>query len=252
MILGMDLGSRSVKIVIMNEKKEIIEKKKYDTVKFYRNYGNKDEKGLKVDLEKIGIAGVKKIVSTGYGRNNIKVNDGLVLSELKAHYIGSLERVDFDTYTLLDIGGQDTKVIRIENGSMVDFQTNDKCAAGSGRYLENMANILDIDIEELSKHYKNPVSLSNTCAIFGESELIGKIAEGETIEELCAGVNYSVFKRTDNYLKKYPQDRLIFSGGVSKNKAIKSLIKENSDFEVYSLEDSQYNGAIGCCYFGLR
>lgn len=252
MILGMDLGSRSVKFVLMDKNEKIVEKKIYDTVKFYREFGKKDGETLKVNLEEMGVKEVSQIVSTGYGRNNIKVNNGKVLSELKAHYIGSLKKVNFDTYTLLDIGGQDTKVIRVEKGFMTDFITNDKCAAGSGRYLENMANILGVSIEELAKYHKEPVSLNNTCAIFGESELIGKIAEGESLENLCAGVNYSVFKRTDNYLKKYPQDKLVFSGGVSKNIAIRTLIEENTEFEIYNLENSQYNGAIGCCYYGLK
>ena len=132
---------------------------------------------------------------------------------------------------------------------MVDMMLNDKCAASCGRYLENMAAVMEISIEELVKHYKNPVQLNSTCAVFGESELIGKISEGCSIEELAAGVNYSLFKRISPLIERFPEDCLVLTGGVAKNQAFVEYIKSELDFkEVIVPLYPQLNGAIGCCY----
>lgn len=251
MIIGIDLGSRNVKICL--KKDSGIENKIFDTISFYRNYFYRTEEGLKLDLNKLGINPnkVKQIISTGYGRNNVEIHGSKKIPELKAHYLAVNEKIKISNYTLLDIGGQDTKVIRVEQGKMIDFHTNDKCAAGTGRYLENMASLLGIKIEELADYYENPVTINNTCAIFGESEIIGKVAMGEEIENIYSGVNYSVYKRTENLLSRYNKDILVFSGGVSRNRAINKYIENFSGYDkVIRLENSIYNGAIGCCLYG--
>jgi len=241
---GIDLGSRNVKLAVL-DKNEIIDLRKYDTIEFYRKYGKKESGELVIDFDKFGINDLDSVISTGYGRNTIKIKGAEQIPELKAHMLGGLYQTDYETFTLLDLGGQDSKVIRIKNGQMADFQTNDKCAASSGRYLENMAEVLNIDLSELSKYYKEPVDINATCAIFGESELIGKILEGYSVPELAAGINYSIFKRVKPLLLKLKSKQLVFTGGVAYNQAISKIIENELGVQVIIPDKPQFNGAIG-------
>lgn len=246
-VLGIDLGSREVKIAVMEDNK-IVEKRKVSTMSFYRDYCNYDGKII-VDLEKLNLQSIDKAISTGYGRNNTDLSMFKAITEIKAHVYGVFYQTGLRDFILLDIGGQDVKVIKVEKGIITDLELNEKCAASCGRYLENMANILEIPLNELSNHYENPVELNSTCAVFSESELIGKIAEGVKIENLCAGVNYSLYKRLQPLLNKFKGRKLVLTGGVAKNLAVKEYLKKDYD-EIIEIEDSQINGAIGCCYYG--
>jgi len=246
-ILGIDMGSREVKIVLM-ENKDIISKFKMSTISFYRDYCKYDGK-ITVDVDRLDIKDVDIGVSTGYGRNNTDLKMFKPINELKAHTYGAFYQTDFRDFILLDVGGQDVKVVKVEKGIITDLELNDKCAASCGRYLENMANVLEIPLENMSKFYRDPVELNSTCAVFSESELIGKIAEGISIDSLCSGVNYSMYKRLNPLLTKFKGRRLILSGGVANSEAIRSYLKNDYD-EVVFLTDPQFNGAIGCCYYG--
>ncbi len=248
-ILGIDLGSREVKIVV-TENNKIISKQKISTISFYRDYCNYNEK-ITVDLDKLKIGSVDKAISTGYGRNNTDLNMFKVINELKAHVYGVFYQTDIKDFILLDVGGQDVKVVKVEKGIITDMELNDKCAASSGRYLENMANILEIPLEEMCNYNEEPIDLNSTCAVFSESELIGKIAEGIEIERLCAGVNYSLYKRIKPLLNKFKNNRLIVTGGVANNQGIIKFLKEDYA-EVLIVDDPQFNGAIGCCFYGYR
>jgi len=246
-ILGIDLGSREVKIVLQ-ENHVTVFKKKISTMAFYRDFCLYDGK-IVVDVNKIGCGPFDRAVSTGYGKNNTDLSQFEAINEIKAHAYGSIFQTKMDDYVLLDIGGQDVKAIKIENRLTVDIELNDRCAASCGRYLENMAQVLEVSLDELSTHFNEPVELNSTCAVFSESELIGKIAEGATTEVLCASVNYSLYKRLKPLLNNFKSKKLVLSGGVAKNEAIQFYL--NSDYkEVISLEDPQFNGAIGCCYYG--
>lgn len=249
-ILGIDLGSREVKIVLM-ENNKVIDKKKISTMSFYRDYCTYDNNKIKVDLNKLNIKEIDKGISTGYGRNNTDLSMFKPITEIKAHVYGVMYQTKLRDFILLDIGGQDVKIIKVENGIITDLELNEKCAASCGRYLENMANVLEISLDEMSKHYKEPVELNSTCAVFSESELIGKIAEGTSFENLCAGVNYSLYKRLKPLLTKFKGRKLVISGGVANNYAVKKYLKNDYD-EIIEMEDPQFNGAIGCCYFGSK
>ena len=265
MIIGIDLGSRFVKIVF-GKNLEDYTCKKYDTINFYKNYCLRNETGEKLllDISKIKSeldinCDIKKIVSTGYGRNAIEFENSTKISEIVAHYIGvifylksKVEYSKINDFILLDIGGQDTKIISIKNGIIDDFFMNDKCAAGSGRYLENMANILDIKLDEIGKHFKNPVKLSNTCAIFGESEIISCIVRGIPFENIASGVNYSIFSRLKNHIQKFQHETLIFVGGMNKNLAIQNYITTELKKTVLTPDIGGYNGAFGCFCEGVN
>ena len=245
-VVGIDLGSREVKIVLMEDMK-LLKKLKISTVSFYRDYCSYDGKIL-VDLNKLGIDKVDRAVSTGYGRNNTDLETFTPINEIKAHVYGASFQSNLKNFILLDIGGQDVKVVKVEKGISTDLDLNDKCAASCGRYLENMSAVLETPLEELSKHHENPVELNSTCAVFSESELIGCIAEGISLERLCAGVNYSMYKRLKPLLTKFRGRNLVVTGGVARNKAIKKYLKNDYD-KITEVNDPQFNGAIGCCYF---
>ncbi|SMD00868.1 acyl-CoA dehydratase activase [Sporomusa malonica] len=247
---GIDLGSRSVKLVVMDaDTKQLKAAKVYETAKFYRDYGQRIEGGMAVDFAALGFPEVAHLTATGYGRNTIDIVGATIIPELKAHMLGAIFQTGLTDFTLLDLGGQDSKVIKVRKGRMVDFQTNDKCAASTGRYLENMAAVLGINLEELADYSDNPVELSATCAIFGESELIGRIVEGYSTAELAAGVNYTIYKRIKPMLSALKSDKLIFTGGVALGGAIREYIAREMGIEVIVPEHPQLNGAIGCAVY---
>ena len=248
-ILGIDLGSREVKLAVMEDNK-IVKKLKVSTMSFYRDYCSYDGM-ITVDLNKLNIDNIDIAVSTGYSRNNTDLNKFTPINEIKAHVYGGFYQTWLTDFILLDVGGQDVKVVKVEKGITTDLELNEKCAASCGRYLENMANVLEISLDDMSSHNENPVELNSTCAVFSESELIGKIAEGVNIESLCAGVNYSLYKRLKPLLTKFKGRKLVLTGGVANNFAIKEYLK-NDYQEVISIDEPQFNGAIGCCYYGSK
>ncbi|GAV21647.1 acyl-CoA dehydratase activase [Carboxydothermus pertinax] len=248
MHIGIDLGSRNVKMAIKEdgELKFLL----FDTVSFYRKYGKLVDGELVVDFSAIGLKEIAKIVSTGYGRQAVKIKGGEEIPEIRAHALGAVYQTGLLDFTLLDLGGQDSKVVLVRKGKLIDFLTNDKCAASTGRYLENMASVLKISLDELGNFYENPVELSSTCAIFGETELLGKVVEGYSLEQLAAGVNYTIFKRIAPMLKKLFSPKVVFTGGVAYSRALKHIIEKELEVEVVIPREPQFNGAIGCLKYG--
>ncbi len=246
-VVGIDLGSREVKVALM-EKNRIVKRFKMGTMSFYRDYCSFQGR-ITVDAEKLGIGGAEAAVSTGYGRNNTDLNKFTPINEVKAHVYGAIWQTGLKDFVLLDVGGQDVKIARVQNSMLTDLELNDKCAASCGRYLENMTGVLEIPLEQMTEYTENPVELSSTCAVFSESELIGKIAEGVAVERLCAGVNYSLYKRLQPLLTKFKGRTLVLAGGVAKGRAIREFLKNDYN-EILCVEDPQFNGAIGCCSWG--
>ncbi|MHB8174303.1 MAG: acyl-CoA dehydratase activase [Nitrospirota bacterium] len=248
---GMDLGSRQVKLVLVDGGTVTL-KESFDTAAFYREYGKMADGELSVDLARLGLSGRSTggitLTVTGYGRNAVKVKGAEVISEVKAHGIGAMSQTGLKDFVLLDIGGQDTKVAKIKDGRMEDFLMNDKCAASSGRYIENMGNVLQMPVDEISCHHANPAHLSATCAIFGESEIIQKMTEGTPPEEIAAGVNLTVVKRVLPMLARFPDGPIVFAGGVARNAAVAHLLKARTGRELVTVADPVYNGALGCAY----
>lgn len=247
--LGIDLGSREVKLALLEDNK-VVKKFKISTMSFYRDYCSFNEKII-VNLDKLDIGKIDSAVSTGYGRNNTDLSLFTPINEIKAHVYGVLFQTELKDFILLDVGGQDVKVVKVEKGVITDLELNEKCAASCGRYLENMANLLEMPLDDMFEYYENPVELNSTCAVFSESELIGKIAEGISMDRLCAGVNYSLYKRLEPMLKKFYGKTLVLSGGVARNNALKTYLKKDYA-EIINLQDAQFNGALGCCYYAKR
>ncbi len=250
MYMGIDLGSRQVKVVTVDGG-QISALNSYDTIAFYKEYAQRQNDRLRVDFQRLGLAQAAEApVSTGYGRNAVALLGGQEIPEIKAHTLGAVWQTGLRDFTLLDLGGQDSKVALVRGGRLTDFQTNDRCAASSGRYLENMAAVLGISLEELSGYSHDPVDLNSTCAIFGESELIGKIIEGVPVDRLAAGVNYTIFKRIRPLLRQLASDTVVFTGGVAHNQALRQILARETGMEVIVPAHPQYNGAIGCCVHG--
>ena len=233
MFFGIDIGSTTTKIVGINENIEY--RKIIPTIEFIYS----DEKENFLDS-----------VSTGYGRYTIKSK--VAIPEIRAHVIGAVYQTNLENFVLLDIGGQDFKIINVKNGILDDFVTNDKCAAGTGRFLEKMANVLNVDLKELSKNYEDPVKINSTCTVFAETELVGLMMEKYPKERLMAGINYAVFERIRPYILRFRPKQIVFTGGVANNRAISKIIEENIGIDVIIPKDPQANGAIGCAIYSKK
>ncbi|MEN6326203.1 MAG: acyl-CoA dehydratase activase [Syntrophomonas sp.] len=264
-MIGIDLGSRSVKIIQM-QAGIITQRAMFDTIKFYRKFARLGPSGylpdtghtqcrlqsmLTLDFKQLGFND-DRVVATGYGKIAVQVHGAEQIPEIQAHVAGAVYQSTLDDFTLLDIGGQDTKVVKVRKGRTVDFLTNDRCAASSGRYMENMAAVLGMSLEELSSCQQDPVELNSTCAIFGETEIIAKIVEGHSLSHLAAGVNYALYRRVASMLKKLKSDMILLSGGGARNSALASIIARESGCQVHNLREPQLNGAIGCCIYGEK
>ncbi|MDP3181854.1 MAG: acyl-CoA dehydratase activase [Desulfobaccales bacterium] len=247
--LGLDFGSRFVKLVYVKGE-GAFGRRKLDTLTFYRDYLARVESRLVIDWQRLGLAHPEALVVTGYGKSLLKGHFPSI-TEIRAHFLGACRQTSLTHFILLEMGGQDTKVIYIQDGRVFDFLTNDRCAAGTGRYLENMARFLKMPLKEFAALWQEPVDISHTCAIFGESELIGHLLEGVPPARIAAGVNLSVARRALMMVRRYPCRTLIFVGGVARNRAVVQLLKEHSDFQVVVPGQPQFNGALGCCLEAL-
>lgn len=245
MKLGIDIGSRYTKIAYYDVNKKLI-LRKYDTLRFYREFGKNIDGDFAIYWDKLGIDGFDSVIATGYGRERAKLSGAVEIPEIQAHSLGAIILSGEKTFTMTDIGGQDVKVVRVENGVVIDFYTSDRCAASTGRFLENMAQVLKISLDELSQYWKNPAKINSTCAVFAETELLDKISRGVSTEELAAGVNYASVKKFLVMMRRFPLDTVIITGGVSLNDAVIKLLSNELNKTIKKLPNAIYAGAIGC------
>jgi len=248
-VLGLDFGSRYVKLVYAAGSR--FTWRRLDSLDFYRDMLAKDEGQLRIDWERLGLDPPQSLVITGYGKNLLK-DLGPTITEIRAIFLGARFATGWDHFILLEMGGQDTKVLHIREGRVFDFVTNDRCAAGTGRYLENMARFLKMPLRDFSNCWQEPVDISQTCAIFGESELIGHLLEGVPPARLAAGVNASVSRRALTMMHRYRCPRLVFVGGVARNRAVVYFLREGSAGQVRVPPHPQFTGALGCCLEALK
>jgi predicted CoA-substrate-specific enzyme activase len=160
------------------------------------------------------------------------------------------------TRTVVDMGGQDTKAIRVsETGEIEDFCMNDKCAAGTGRFLGAASSALDIPLEDLGAtalRSSKPVKISTTCTVFAESEVLAWLGKGKKIEDILWGVHTSIAVRTVGLLRRVGViDEVSFTGGVSKNQAMVQALEERLELKLNVSEESHYMGALGAALFAL-
>ncbi|NPV89838.1 MAG: 2-hydroxyglutaryl-CoA dehydratase [Firmicutes bacterium] len=188
-----------------------------------------------------------RIVVTGYGRVTLKQADRAI-TEITCHARGIAELYP-DVKTIIDIGGQDSKVIHLGmDGKVQDFVMNDKCAAGTGRFLEVMASALGLDVSELGAAEDLPykVAINSMCTVFAETEIIGLLAQGTPKGGIIAGMNQAVAKRVAAMAKRLGvRERVAFTGGVAKNQGVGRALEQELGCPIVVPEDCQFTGALG-------
>ncbi|MBW1917892.1 MAG: 2-hydroxyglutaryl-CoA dehydratase [Deltaproteobacteria bacterium] len=244
-LVGLDFGSRFVKLACTTDMVTFV-KRKLDTLTFYRDYFRRTPEQVEIDWPRLGLEPPACLVATGYGKHLLQAYLPTI-TEIRAHFLGARKQTGRNDFILLEIGGQDTKVLYVKEGRVFDFLSNDRCAAGTGRYLENMARFLKMSWQEFTSYSQEPVTISNTCAIFGETELIGHLLDGVPLPRIAAGVNDSVARRALAMLRRYPCRTLVFVGGVARNHAVVNCLRQRGDYQVIIPPDPQFNGALGCC-----
>jgi predicted CoA-substrate-specific enzyme activase len=197
-----------------------------------------------------------RLVATGYGRH-LAVERALadvVISEIKAYGLGAYH-LYADVGTVLDIGGQDSKVIRVgPEGRVLRFEMNDRCAAGTGRFLENMAHALGMKIEDFGPHALEaggqPVRVSSMCTVFAESEVVSLIARGEDSRRVALGLHQAIVDRVGGMIRRVGvQERFVFAGGVAHNPCLQKLFAESLDISVTVPDEPQIVGALGAALY---
>lgn len=244
-VLGIDIGSRSVDAVWL-ENGRIVASDVTDT-------GFDPQAAVRRFVES---RGHDTVVVTGYGRHAARDMLGCAaVTEIRAYAIGA-HALFPDAAAVLDIGGQDTKVIALgAGGGVADFEMNDKCAAGTGKFIEVMAHALGFSLEEIAAAAlgaSQGVQISSMCTVFAESEVTGLVHRGEDRGRIARGLHDSVAKRTLGALKRVgAQAPLVFAGGVAKNPAMVRLISEGLGTEVLVPDEAQIVGAYGAALSAL-
>ena len=254
LVAGVDVGSTQTKAVIMNEDREVLGKGLVPT-------GAKlNEAGQAAFEEALARAGAREsdvgfVVGTGYGRYRVEFGDAQV-TEISCHARGAVFLFP-NTRTVLDIGGQDTKGIKVgPDGEVIDFNMNDKCAAGTGRFLGAASEALEVPLSELGAlalSGKNPVKMTTTCTVFAESEILGWLAKGRRVEDVVAGVHKAIASRSVSLLRRVGiEPEVTFTGGVSNNEAMVELISELIGMPVNTSPETHHCGALGAALFALE
>lgn len=244
--IGIDIGSTTSKIVLFDGvKQEIIDWHYTATGVTPKKTAEKLYQDI---LAKNNITAVDAVISTGYGRKLVDFKDR-ISSEIICHARG-LSFLNPEIRTVIDIGGQDSKVISLDaSHKVIDFVMNDKCAAGTGRFLEVVATILETSVEDLSElafQAEEEVEIDSTCVVFAESEIIGMIAKGYSRNTIVKAVHKSIAKRIVNQIHSLNWETPVaFTGGVSFNKSIKSILEELLNTSLYTYETPIITGALG-------
>jgi len=256
--LGIDIGSLSCDAVLIDEKKTILSSSVIPTgVRNIESIAQVKKNVL--DASGILETDIKSIISTGYGRTRVKERDGAV-TEITCHAKGIKHMIP-ETQILIDIGGQDSKAMCLNpDGNVVDFAMNDKCAAGTGRFLEAMARALEVDINQLGDLDKGATSdlvLSSMCTVFAESEVVSLIASGTAQKEIAKGLNRAIAARTHSLVKRVAKDTsnlvVSMSGGVARNTGVvKAIAKSMGLKKVNTPETPDIIGALGAAIIAFE
>ena len=237
MILGIDVGSTTTKMVLMENNRVIWYKIEDVGVVIEEDSLSKMIKEIEQKYP------IDKIIATGYGRHKISFADKVVPEVIA---LGKGANYFFnDADGVIDIGGQDTKVLKIDkNGKVVDFILSDKCAAGTGKFLEKALDILKIDRNEINKYKSDNVAkISSMCAVFAESEIISLLSKKVPKEEILMGVYESIINRVIPMTNRLKIQNIVFSGGVAKNKVLVEMFEKKLDKKLLIPEEPQ----IVCC-----
>ncbi len=250
---GVDVGSTQTKAIIINEAERIIGRALIDTG---ANVVMAAERAFAEALKSASIQEpeVEYVIGTGYGRYRVSFGNAQV-TEISCHGRGAVH-IFPRTRTVLDMGGQDTKAIRVSpTGEILDFCMNDKCAAGTGRFLGAAAAALEIPLNELGSYAlraERPVRISTTCTVFAESEVLSWLGKGKKIEDILLGVHQSIAARSVGLLRRVGiEEEVTFTGGVARNIGMIEAINKALGLKVNVSEESHFMGALGAALFAL-
>lgn len=247
---GIDSGSTSTELVILDSEKNLVQAVAVKT-------GANASASAKKALAQCGVPlqDIACIVATGYGRKNIAFANRDI-TEITCHAKGAKYLYN-DTTAIIDIGGQDSKVIALDaEGHVTNFVMNDKCAAGTGRFLENMAKVLELNMEEMAQIglvYKNDLTISSMCTVFAESEVVSLIAENRPIADIVHGLNKSVAikaKALASMLKS--SDCILMTGGVANNRGVVRELEKQMGQTIHVPQRPEFCGAIGAALFAME
>jgi predicted CoA-substrate-specific enzyme activase len=251
-VAGCDVGSLTAKAVILKDKKLIATAMVRSRAKPQQSANN----AMSEALSQCGLTqtDIQLCVGTGYGRNQIPfVND--VKSEIACHAKGAKWLMPA-VKTIIDIGGQDCKIMKIDKNAHVQtFLTNDKCASGTGRFLEVMAQVLNIDIDELghlTQKSNSPITLASTCTVWAQADVIKHINDGVPPEDIGAGINAAMANRVSILVRSIkPEKDIAMTGGVAKNQGVLSVMEKILGQRIKKIRkaDPQLAGAIGAALF---
>lgn len=248
--LGIDIGSTASKCVILKDGTEIVSKALVSV-------GAGTSGPQRAITEVLEGCGMKReemnyILATGYGRNSMMEFADHQMSELSCHAKGAFFLFP-EVHTVVDIGGQDVKILQIENGLMTNFAMNDKCAAGTGRFLDVMARVLEVKVEELGDlgaESTKRIGISSTCTVFAESEVISQLAQATDKRDIIAGIHRSVAGRVAGLAHRVGvRDQVVMTGGVAQNRGVVQALEDELEHTIYTSPLTQYNGALGAALF---
>lgn len=254
LVAGVDVGSTTTKAVILDENKNMIAA---GIVSTGANVARAAERAFKEALEKGNLEDyeVEYVVGTGYGRYRVSFGD-VQITEIGCHAKGACYLFP-QTRTILDIGGQDTKAIKVNGeAEVLDFCMNDKCAAGTGRFLDAASQVMGLElaqIGEVALQSRRPLKITNVCTVFVESEIVSHLARGREIEDILAGVHQSIAARSVALLRRVGiEQEITFTGGVAKNIGMVRALEERLNISINVCPHSQFMGAIGAGLFALE
>ena len=248
---GIDSGSTSTDVVILDKNRNITASVIMPTG---AGAANGAERALEEALKQAGLEreDLDAVVTTGYGRTAISDGDKSI-TEITCHARGA-HFLDPSVRTVVDIGGQDSKVIRLnEDGTVKNFVMNDKCAAGTGRFLEMMAKTMEMSLDELSKvglSYQEDITISSMCTVFAESEVVSLIAQNKPTDDIVHGLNKAVASKTASLVKRVGGEKAyMMTGGVAQNKGLVKTLEERLGTSLVISDKSQLCGALGAALF---
>lgn len=252
-VAGVDIGSTQAKAVVLDEQTRVIGEAILD-IEMNMSSAAQQVFDLVVADAKLSPDDIDFTVATGYGRYRVTFGDTQV-TEISCHARGATAEFP-NTRTVLDIGGQDTKAIRIGgSGEVVDFAMNDKCAAGTGRFLGAASFALELPLSELGPlalKATAPVKITTTCTVFAESEIIGHLAKGHLPEDVLAGMHHSIATRCASLVRRVGlTPEITFTGGVSRNAAMVALLQDVLDTPLNVSAQGHFMGAIGAALYAL-
>ena len=248
---GIDSGSTSTDVVILNKDHEIV-----TSIILPTGAGAAigADRALAEALKEAGLQreDIDALVTTGYGRTAIKNGDKSI-TEITCHARGA-HFLNPEVRTVIDIGGQDSKVIRLdENGAVANFVMNDKCAAGTGRFLEMMARTMEMNLDQMSEcglEFKEDITISSMCTVFAESEVVSLIAQNKATDDIVHGLNKAVAVKTAALTRRVGgEEKYMMTGGVSKNKGLVKTLEEKLGTKLVISDKAQLCGALGAALF---